>query len=306
MARPQIRYNTGSGLARQPSGLITHGNQLTTSNTGYGAYFDPGLGRLTTLADLTVQAGTHNISDFTGGTGGTAGNPKVVKGFRFTGDVLFDVPYVTARACLFDNPTTAFVGGSHIVGAFLDYCTVSPATVGAECMHFESWSANRSHFRGCSDGARVEGGALTQDLTECLIGVKMASSADHNDGLQTAGGDGLVRVTRCNISVDPEGGVLTGGSGGPDSAILCSNFTAASNFRMEVRDSLLNGGTSVETLRLYDGALTTNITYLATGNRWVRTAAAPVGRGSSNTTPMGQITWSGNVWDDDGSTIPLV
>ena len=68
MARPALaaHFNPTGG------GAITHGKQITTANTGYGAYFDPGLGRNLTLGDLTVVSGTHFLTDFTaGGTGGT-------------------------------------------------------------------------------------------------------------------------------------------------------------------------------------------------------------------------------------------
>src|SRR4051812_11956493 len=47
------------------SGAITHGSQITTANTGYGAYFDTSLGRNLQLSDLTVVAGTHYLTDYT-------------------------------------------------------------------------------------------------------------------------------------------------------------------------------------------------------------------------------------------------
>ncbi len=148
MGRPQLRYTMGSGVAYpQPagSGTITHGSQVTLANTGYGAYYDSGLGRFVLLSDLTVTAGTVSASDFT-----TAGG--TISKRRFTGDLIFDINDVTARACLFDNPTTSYSAGTHRTGTLLDYCTVSPATAGDECMHYESWSANRWYFRGCDHG----------------------------------------------------------------------------------------------------------------------------------------------------------
>jgi hypothetical protein len=279
------------------AGGVTHGSQITTANTGYGAYFDPGLGRLVTLADLTTTAGTVAASDFV-----TAGGTITRR--RFTGDLLIDLNNITVRACLFDNPVTNFTSGVHRTGTLLDYCTVSPATVGDEPMHYESWSANRCYFRGCSDGGKINGGTTVQNITECFIRVTMASNDDHNDTLQNVGGSGTVNIRRCNLSVVPET-TIGGGSGGPNAVIMSADMTSGSVFHLEVTDCLLNGGTAVSTLRFYDGGLTTNITYVATGNRFVRTAADPVDRGSSGTTPIGQITWSGNVWDDDGSSIPL-
>lgn len=306
MARAQLRWNPGSAVARvTPAsgafGPVTHGSQITTANTGYTAYFDTGLGRNLQLGDLTVISGTHNLTDFTaGGTGGTSGSPKVLYGYHFTGTVKFDQPWITLRGCLLDNPTTSQVLGVHNVGAFLDYCTISPATVGDECMHYESWSANRCYFRGCSDGAKINGGLVPMNITECYIRDTSQSAVDHNDTLQNVGGTGTVTVARCNLAVYPE--VLLGGTG--NSVIQSADMTSASVFSLTVQDCLLDGTGSATTLRLYDGGLTTNITYTATGNRFVRSTSNPGGRGSSNTTPQAQITWSGNVWDDDGSTIP--
>lgn len=286
------------------SGAITHGSQITTANTGYGAYYDSGLGRTLVAGDLTRQTGTHWISDFTaGGTGGTAGNPKIVSKLDVD-ELIWDVDYVTARACNIRNPASAYLLGVHHVGALLDYCTISPATVGDQCMQYESWSANRCYFRGCSDGAKINGGTVPQAITECYIRVTMQGADDHNDTLQNVGGTGTVSITRCNLSVVPET-VITGGTGGPNGVVMSADMTAGSVWYLEVIDSLINGTGGAEALRLYDGALTTNITYRATGNRFIRGSYAPVGRGASNTTPTGQVVWSGNVWDDDNSTIPL-
>lgn len=292
------------GDATSSTSTITHGSQISTSNTGYAAYFDSGLGRTLVAGDLTRQTGSHWISDFTaGGTGGTLGNPKIVSKIDVD-EILWDVDYVTLRASNVRNTASGFLSGTHHVGVALDYVTISPATVGDEPMHYESWSANRCYFRGCSDGGKINGGTSTQDITECYIRVTMQSADDHNDTLQNVGGNGTVNIRRCNLSVVPET-VLTGGTGGPNAVVMSADMTSGSNFHLEVTDCLLNGGTAVETLRFYDGGLTSNITYLATGNRFVRSSAAAVGRGSSNTTPTGQVTWSGNVWDDDGSSIPL-
>jgi len=287
---------------RPPTTAITHGSQITTANTGYGAWFDTTRGRSLTLSDLTVQGGVHFISDFF--AGGTSGSPTLVYGYHFTGNIQVDVNWITFRGCLFDNPPTELVGGVYHFGVTLDYCTVDPATVGPYAMGDQSFSVNRCFVRGNSDGLRVNGGDTVQNITESYIRLRMADGADHNDGLQNFGGSGTVNIRRCNISCDPEGGIIAG-AGGPDACFLSADMTSGSTFHGEVTDCLLDGGTAVATLRFYDGALTPNITYVATGNRFKRTSAFPVDRGSSNTTPTGQITWSGNVWDDDGSTIPL-
>jgi hypothetical protein len=298
------RVKGGGGRLGPPSGgAIVGGWQITTANTGYGAYVRASLGRPQTLADLTVVAGTHFLTDFTGGSGGSPGNNVVVEGYHFTGDVVFDQPYITMRGCLLDNPTTNFRLGASQVGARLEYCEVASLTVGAECMHFDSWSAHRCNFGGCSDGAKINGSV---DITECYVRVKMAGPDDHNDTLQNVGGNGVVNIRKSNLSVNPVGGLITGGTGGPNAVVMSADLAVASVFSLNVEDCLLDGTNSVETLRFYDGGLTTNIVYRAAGNRFVRSASAPLGRGASNTTPTGQITWTGNVWADNFAPIPLV
>lgn len=288
-----------------PGSPVTHGSQITTSNTGYAAYIDPTLNRPLVSSDLTRVTGTHWISDFTsGGTGGTSGNPKIVEKLDID-EVLWDVNWVTLRGCNIRQPASAFLNGTHQVGARMEYCTINPATVGDECMHYESWSAHRCQFRGCSDGAKINGGAQPISITECYIGVKMQSADDHNDCVQNVGGTGTVTITRSKLVVAPEGGLITGGSGGPNGCIMSADMSSGSVFSLTATDCYFNGGTSASTVRLYDGGLTTNITYSVTGCLWERTAAPPVDRGTSNTTPTGQITWSNNRWADDLSTISL-
>lgn len=304
MARPQLRHRLGSGLAYPAAagvGAVTHGSQITASNTGYQAYYDSGLGRTLVAGDLTRSTGTHVASDYPGvGAGGTAGNPKYIDRLDVD-EFLFDVPYVTLRQSNVRNPPiSAFQSGLHRRGCGLEWVTMSPAATGDQCVQYESWTAYRCRLEGCSDGAKINGGLDTIDVTECYVRVRAQDALDHNDGLQNVGGNGLVRVTRSNISAAP-----VGGGGGPNAAIMSADMTSGTTFRLEVRDCWLDAAGAVETVRPYDGGLTTGITYLFTGNRITRAATAPYGRGASNTTPVGQIEWTGNVYDDDGSPILL-
>lgn len=283
---------------------ITHGRQVNQFNTGYDILFDTTLRRNLAAGDLTVQGGTHNISDFF--TGGVLWSPTIVYGYHFTGDISIDVNWVTFRGCWFEGLVTTRSGaGVYAFGVTFDYCTLISTTVQAWAVGWSGWSANRCHFAGSSDGIRAKGGGITdQIITDCYIQTTMANNADHNDGMQNDGGDGTVKLIRCNIETDPVGGILPGsGTNGPDAAFIASEFTALSNFHGEVTDCLLSGG--LYALRFYDGGLTTNITYTATGNRFKRGLTGAIDRGDVNITPTGQITWSGNVWDDDDSVIAL-
>lgn len=285
--------------------IITHGKQINEFNTGYTAWYDATFGRNLAIGDLTMQGGTHYISDFF--SGGSAGSPTIVYGYHFPGDIAVDVNYITFRGCVFDNPVTTKVSGVEHYGVSFDYCTAITATVGPWAAGESGYSATRSHFGGSSDGIRAKGGGVTdQVITECYIQTTMANNLDHNDAMQNDGGNGVVKFIRCNLDAYPVSGILPGsGTNGPDACFFASEFSSSSVFRGEVTDCLLRGG--AEMIRFYDGALTTNITYSGTGNRFVRTDGSdPVGRGSANITPTGQITWSNNVWDDDGSSISLI
>lgn len=287
------------------SGTITHGSQLTSADVGPYAYDHPVLGRKVQAADLTRSTGTHWISDYiTGSTPGSGvqGDPYIVE-LIDVDTLLWDMSWVTLRASRVRQTASGFLNGTHHVGADLEYVTIDPATVGDECMHYESWSALRCSFSGCSDGGKINGGSVTQEIVECIISTAMASAEDHNDGLQNVGGSGTVNVRRCKIDAYPTV-VVGGGSGGPNACIMSADMTAGSTFHLNVEDCELLNGWAGYCLRLYDGGLTTNITYRAVGNSLdISDGGGYVDRGTTNTTPVNQIEWSGNY---DAQTLQAV
>lgn len=289
-------------------GTITHGSQLIggeTSLVGYTALFDSTLHRNLTAADLTRQTGSHWISDFTGGSGGTSTTPKVVYGIDVD-ELLWDVDWVTIRGSRIRQNASGFLNGVHHVGCMLDYVTFDSAVSdGTECMHYESFSMNRCLVQGYSDGLKVNGGTTPQVITETIIKTLAQDAADHNDCAQNVGGAGSVSFQRCLFYQDP-----IGSPGQGNSAILSADFAATGTpYYLESIDSYIYAGTTATSspFRLYDGALRSNITYKATGNIFNLSAnrsVNPLDRGTANTTPTAQITWSGNT-DDLGNTIPL-
>lgn len=287
---------------------LTHGIEVAQdgSNVGYQAYYAPSLGRKVQLSDLEVITGNHYQTDFF--APGTPDNPTIVFGKHFTGYPLINVDYITYRACLFDIPPSGYVSGGNAKGITLDWCTVSPpedAGVYPYGMGNQSFSMHRCLVRGGSDGLRCNGGPSDQVISESLIQVKMASPADHNDSIQNVGGNGRVIITRCRLDLVPEGGILVeeGNSGGPNAVFMASEFASASRFHGEVNNCLIDCP-GLFALRFYDGALTTKITYAASGNLFERHAAMiyPVHRGSSNITPLSQVSWSRNYFLDDLET----
>lgn len=294
-----VKFGSGSSGG---GSTITHGSQLTTSNVGFTAYTDSTLGRKLVQSDLTRITGSHWISDFTGGKGGTQANPLVVSKLDID-KVVWDVDWVTLRGSRVRTIANEDSTGSNRVGAFLDYVTFDETNSPQEyCMGSQSFSMNRCLIQGNSDGIRVDGGSVPQIITECLFYVKAASIADHNDNAQNVGGSGSVSFQRCMFHQDPTNGLVQGSS-----VIQSADMSSSSNYYLEVIDSMIYGGSNAdeEALRLYDGGLTHNITYKVTGCIWDHTAASPpMGRGTSNTTPVSQITWSNNKYDN-GTAISL-
>lgn len=97
------------------------------------------------------------------------------------------------------------------------------------------FTARRLKIEGFSDGAKVNAGAVVED---CWIRCRAASSADHNDGLQAAGGTGDIRVSYCDIDAETLG---------TNAAIFIADFHRG---RVTVENCLLAGGGYP--LRLHD------------------------------------------------------
>jgi hypothetical protein len=296
----QAAAGGGSGSA------ITHGIQITALNTGYTALYDTSLGRTLIESDLTVVPGAARPSDFT-----TAGG--IIRGYHFQSDIRIDIPNVTFEGCLFESFVSSYLNGSETEPTQFNYCSWIPPEGVVPDLAIGTTGTNlyRCYISGASDALWINGGTQPQLITECFATVTMNTGTDHNDCAQNSGGAGIARISRCNFSVNPVGGKLPGG-GGPNSVIMSADMNSGSHYRLELRDNYFDGGTTAngggqaaETVRFYDGGLTTNISYLATGNIFKRGSSAPVGRGSSNVTPTNQVTWSNNTWDDNAEVIPL-
>lgn len=266
---------------------VTHGDQISPANTGYTAYYDAALGRTLVLGDLQVISGVHWISDF-------ASPGSTVYKKHFTGSVIVDIDNVTMKGCLFDNPVTGYLNGNHAAGWALDFCTISPASVGDQCVQYQGYTARRCYLVNCSDGAKVNGASTT--MTECYIRVAEQDSSDHNDGVQNVGGAGAVSIIRCNIDCRPTN--ASAGNVG-NSAIFAADGETGLH---TIHDNLLAGGQIV--LAMYDGG-----TFNVQGNKFVRGsyqgsthAMAGPGSGAQN------VTWGTlrtNTFSDNGQVIAL-
>jgi hypothetical protein len=264
----------GTGLARPPAvsdgtgGSITHGRQITASNTGHTAYFDAGLGRTLVDGDLTVSSGLVSLSDF------VANNGTITKRW-FQNGLIMDRNGVTLTGCKFDRGVSGFYSGVHHPFT-LNYCTIdTPGAAGDDGIQYQDYTATRCRIGGNSDGCKTNG-AVT--LTECYIRVEGQDSADHNDGTQAVGSYTGNTIVRCNIDCRP-----TNGTGAPNAAL----FVADSSSGLQTwTDNWVAGGGYV--LRCYE-----NSTYIVTGTD-VLDGSWVFGPADRAVIPQSNLTWSNN------------
>lgn len=294
-------------------GEITHGSQLIGGEgtlVGFTAYTDPTLSRPLVQSDLDDQTGsTHFLSDFISGAPGSGvqGDPYIVERLE-TDRVHLDVPWITLRGALLHGNAYSDASGTHHPGLGLEWCTFDLAAPdGEQCVQWEDFTVHRCLIQGNSDGIRANGGTVQGcTITESIIRVTAQDSGDHNDCIQNSGGAGTVTIERCLLYMEATNIPQLGSSG-----IQSADMTASTTWHMAIRDCYIvgkAGSDNNEILRLYDGGLSPNITYEVTGCIFDLSAnrSRPyVGRGTSNTTPLSQITWSNN-FDDLGNPLALV
>jgi len=297
----------------QPPDVITHGSQLIGGEStlvGYTSYLDPGLGRKLILGDLVDWTGsTHVASDFLAGphTGsGVQGDPYVFTKLH-TDRIRLDIPWCTFKGCLSTSIYNDF-SGTHHPGLGMEFVTFDPPVPdGEQNTQWEDYYALRCLFQGDTDGARANGGTVIGTMiTESIIKTKAVDGGDHNDGVQLSGGAGNVTFDRVLLYMETMNIAQLGSSG-----MQFADMTSGTTMHAAVHDSYLvgkSGADNNEILRCYDGGLTSNITYEATGNVFdlsLNRSRPYLGRGTSNTTPMGQVAWSEN-FDDLGNPLSLI
>lgn len=188
--------------------VAIHGRHISPDNTG------PAAGGYT-LADV-IQ--TVRASNAPGGA---------YTGKRFTRGIIIDSP-VTLIGCEVDG--TIDTQGNLVR---LEWCTIRPTTPGDWAVGPTNFSAYRTQLLGCSDGARMNGGAKGSTLIECYVRCAAQSGSDHNDGVQNYDGSGAVVVLRCNVSVAGLPGAnaaLFSADGAKGSTSWVDNWTAGGGY----------------------------------------------------------------------------
>lgn len=192
-------------------------------------------GRAITLASTGPAAGGHALTDVTTKALASQAPGGVFTGKRFRAGIVIDAP-VRLVGCQVDGVILNYPG-EHFVQ--LEWCHVEPGSPGDHAIGYGNFRAYRTRLLGCSDGARMNGGAGGSTLVECYVRCAAQGVVDHNDGTQNHAGSGSVTVERCNISVE--------GLPGANAALFSADNAKGHTIW---RDNLLAGGGYV--IRAYE------------------------------------------------------
>lgn len=249
-----------------PPSSVSHGSQITTSNTGYAAWVGSQGQSCTTTSQLKVYTSTVSSSSL-----GSSATCVWLKG-----GITINSP-ITLTASRIDD-----VVDTQGYAVTLNYCTVQPPSPGDWSLGPSNFTATRSQILGSSDGVRY-GGSTKDTLIENYIRVKAQSSADHNDGIQMYGASGGGTILRNNIDDRP-----VGGGGGPNGAIFIADGATGT---YEIRNNYLMGG--AYSLRLHDSGY-----YRVTGNIVVKGTYVYGPVTTTNAIQGAFLEWSNNTLSD--------
>lgn len=270
--RPNAGRATATGVAYDIStnAPVTHGKQLTSSNTGIPAG--------TTLT--TSNIGTAEI---------TAGATNTI--FNPTSFCIITADNQTFTRCRFLKGTIVVIGN----GNTFNNCEF-PESMSLSSSNNDTFYRCRTHT-AAADLCDITGdqGPAPLDqcrnvqFTECLFDNSLAQAGDHADGMQIRGSDGLSLV-RCRIDM----GVQIEGHW--KNAALFPQPANGGNANMSMVDSYLNGGGFMFYLTDISG------TAVFTGNRFGPDLDFGYVLNETNFVPT---AWSSNVVDATNATVPF-
>jgi hypothetical protein len=228
-------------------GTVTHGSQITTANTGWGAYFDPTLGRNVVSTDLVTVA-TTSVSSLIA-TYGLNISKK-----HFTNFLVFDQgssQRPTFTACQFDSGINAYNGGTRYPFD-INYCTVGPTINNDAGTQYAvgdaNFTATRCRLGGGTDGADVQVGTIS--ITECYITVYNWAGA-HMDGFQSFGASlGICTLQRNHVVCGGQNGSVDSNSGWQFADDSTGTYRCYDNFFEAV-----SGGQPAYIMRCNDGTM---------------------------------------------------
>lgn len=264
----------GKASSASPTdGGITHGVQLTSSNTG-------------------IPAGTPTLTPTNLGSGElTSGNYTEIE-FSSTTYTTITASNSTFTRCRFLGGTVVVMGNNNtftnceFVGG-LSFSSSDNNTITRGYIHTSA--ADLSDVTGDQGGPPLD---KCHDIhwVECLFNDSNPNAGDHADGMQIRGSDGLL-LRRCRLDMGPQ---VPGPDHWKNSALFPENANGG-NSNMTVENCFLNGGGYMLYLTPISGTST------FTGNRFGPDFDFGYVVNSTNMVPT---TWTGNVVDATGATVP--
>lgn len=308
-ARPTVKgIAVWNGTRWQNSGASIHSGS-SWSGASPGGYVYPSAYTTGVPAGTTLSTYNGNLT--------TSYNGQVIENLNVKGYIEVQHTDVIIRFCRVENYIRSN-GNSPII----EDCTVAPPDsqwfdvngqptgngialdFGIGYSHF---TARRVNIYGFGDAFKAAGSATIED---CYIHDLFAYLK--GDGVSTNHCDGIQLVTGSNVVIrgnyiDPRDWYYTGEhtNNGTSCVIIKADDGPISNVTVE--NNLLQGAGSYTVYAHPVGANTlTNI--VVQNNRFMRniwSMGSQYGVFQYSQSAQAQITWSGNVWDDTGVTIPL-
>lgn len=210
-------------------------------------------------------------------------NGALVQNLNITGMISVNANNVTIRNCRItstDYYPIAWDGGTH-TGLLVEDTEILSGSYNVTAgMSFSNYTARRVYVTGSADGFKADSNVLIEDCYVTGLGI---GPDTHNDGVQTTGGSN-VTLHHNTFKLGDQAGV---------SAVVQVGNEWGTNSNWLIDDNLIDGGGwSINA----SNDPSDNPNFTVTNNRFTRRAG--YGPGS-----VGGATWTGNYYDDDGSTV---
>lgn len=240
---------------------------------------NPSLGGYPDATNTGVPPGTTltNSGSLTINTNGA-----VVQNLNISGDIIVNANNVTIRNCRitsggyypirWEGDSGLLVEDTEIIG------TNYNVTAG---MSFSNYTARRVFVTGSADGFKADSNVLIENCYVTGLGI---GPDTHNDGVQTTGGS--------NVTLRHNTFKLGGQSG--VSAVVQVGNEWGTNSNWVIENNLIDGGGWSINASNNPGQ---NPNFQIINNRFTRRAGYGPGG-------VGGATWSGNIYDDNGATVP--
>jgi hypothetical protein len=262
-----------SGLARRL--------QRTNQSAGSAGFIpnlinNPHIGGYPDETNTGIPSGTTLTNS---GSMNVTVNGATLQNLNITGQLVITANNVTIKNCRITSSdyypidysgTGLLIEDSEIIGQSYN------VTAG---LSFDNYTARRVFVTGTADGFKANSNVLIED---CYVHLLAVGPSTHNDGVQATGGDSVTlrhNTFKLGDQTDISSVVQLGNEGGTNSNWLIEN-------------NLFDGGGWSINANTEDSSKNPNCQII--NNRFTRRAGYGPG-GSAG------ATWSGNIYDDDGS-----